>query len=581
MKKLWVRLSALVAVLILAQACSGNGGKKGTSAAFDAPVVPEGKVACLQKYVSVSPLPEGGVFTRSLPADVVTLNPVVANDTLSYLAFKWVFDPLIDMDSQMHPVGVLAESWEMKDKGLETIFHLRKKVKWHDGAPFTADDVVFTYNAAMDPKVDAVNKRPAFAEVAGVEKVDRFTVRVRWKEPFAPGLSAWVFYIIPKHVYGYPKGRGDLFNHNPANRKPVGTGPFVFDEWKRGQRLVLKANADYFAGRPHIDKLVFKVIPKSQMQMAAFKTGQLDLVSLSTEQWKNLAHDRDFSSKAWLFSYLTHQFYFIAWNEDGSNPFFRDVRVRRAMTLSLNRKGVVGRLLGGHGVIGSGPFFPRGWAASPDVRPLPFDPNQAAALLDEAGWKDSDGDGVRDRDNKPFAFDCMVPAEAPQFTRFLEIFQQNLKRLGVKMSIRKVEWSVFLDRTHRHNFQAYLSGWSLGDDPDPFQLLHSSQAKLLPSGMGIGQNDFSYSNPEVDRLIEEEERTVDQAKRAEIFHRMGKLVADDQPVTVLFWGENLVALRKNFQGVRASPVGYGLFGWYPSMLDWWVPKELQRKRQGE
>ncbi len=570
-------VALFIPVIALLAACSG--GKGGVPARVSAPTPPvaEGVAACMAKYKDIAPQ-TGGTFTRSLPANIVTLNPVIASDTLSYLAYKWIYDPLIDMNDRMQPIGVLAKSWETSANGKTTIFHLRRGVKWQDGKPFTADDVIFTYDAAMDPKVDAINKRPAFAMVRSVEKVDAFTVRVRWKAPYAPGLASWVFYIMPKHIYAYPKGHGEDFNNNPRNDKPVGTGPFVFSEWQRGRRLVLKANLNYFAGRPHLDRLVFKIIPKSQVQLAAFKTGRLDLVALSPEQWKNMGRDASLTSSAWLFSYLAHQFFFIGWNMDGSNPFFRDARVRRAMTAAMNRQGVVDKLLDGHGIVGAGPFFPRGWANNPSVKPIPYDPAAASLLLDKAGWKDSNGDGVRDKNGKPFSFECLVPAEAPQFTRFLEIFQQDLRRIGVEMTIRKVEWSVFLERTHRHSFQAFLSGWSLGDDPDPFQLLDSSQARLLPSGMGVGQNNVSYSNPEVDRLIAEEERTIDRARRKKLFQRMEVIVARDQPMTILFWNVSLAAVRKTFQGVEASPVGYGLFGWYPSMLRWWVPKELQRKR---
>ena len=162
------------------------------------------------------------------------------------------------------------------------------------------------------------------------------------------------------------------------------------------------------------------------------------------------------------------------------------------------------------------------------------------------------------------------------FSRWLDVFQQDLRRVGVEMKIRKLEWSVFLDRTNRHQFQACLSGWSLGDDPDPFQLLDSSQGKLMPNGTGVGQNDVSYSNPEVDRLIEEEQGTFDRETRRKALWRIHEIVAEDQPHTYLFLGTQITAVKNSFQGVEVSRAGYGLFTWYPSLLNWWVPSDMRK-----
>ena len=568
-------LLLLSTACILAISCSSGKGSKGSA--------PPPQVSPLERTVGVLPgyenrSPEnGGSFSRSLPTDVVTLNPVVANDITSYLVYKWIFDPLVDMDQDVKPVGVLAKSWENSPDNKVTTFHLREGVTWHDGKPFTAEDVLFSYEAAMDPDVDAINKRPAFAKVAKVVKVDDLTVRVTWKEPYSPGFGAWVFYIMPKHVYQYAKGKGEEFNKNPKNSVPVGTGPFKFQEWKRGEKVVLKANEGYFRGRPHLDEMVFKIIPQGQTQMAAYKTGQLDLMTITPDLWKQLKNDQGYMNSTWVFEYGARQFLYIGWNMDGSNPFFSDKRVRQAMTLALNRQGIVDKALDGHGVLASGPFYYQSWDCNPGIKPMPHDPAKASALLDEAGWKDSDNNGVRDKGGKPFSFECLLPAGQDQLSQFLEFFQQDLKKIGVDLQIRKLEWSVFLDRTHRHQFAAYLSGWSLQDDPDPFQLLHSSQAKLMADGTGTGQNDFSYRNEEVDRLIEAEQKTFNLEERKKIFWKMHELVADDQPMTFLFWQTNMAGVRNSFQNVRVSRAGYGLFFWYPSALDWWYAKDAQKK----
>lgn len=560
--------------LTLLASCGGSGEKAPPAPPPAAVSKAPGEAAFLPGYEKRAP-ENGGTFTRPIPVEPVTLNPVVASDQVSFLVYKWIFDPLIDMDEKMEPTGVLARSWEVSPDGRTLTFHLREDVSWHDGKPFTAEDVLFTYRACMDPAVDAVNKRPTFAEVQSVQAPDPHTVVVTWKVPYAPGLAAWNLYILPRHLYDYPPGKGAAFNQNPLNARPVGTGPFRFVEWRRGEAVVLEANPAYFRGRPHLDRLVFRILPQAETQLAAYRTGTLDMTTLSPEQWEEVRKDRAFLEGSSVFEYPTRQFFYIGWNLDGSVPLFGDRKVRKALALALNRKGVVDRILGGHGTLLSGPFYPGGWEYNPAVAPLPYDPAEAARLLDEAGWKDTDGDGLRDRGGKPCAFECLVPAEAEMFSRWLEVFQQDLRKVGVDMRVRKLEWGVFLDRTHRHRFEACLSGWSLGDDPDPFQLLHSSQGKLLPSGVGAGQNDGAYSNPEVDRLIEEQQRTFDREARRRALWRIHEIVAEDQPHAYLFASTQMAAVRNRFQNVKASRAGYGLFTWYPSLLEWWVPRELQ------
>lgn len=565
--------AAFLWLSLLLLAC---GGSRETAPPPAAPeqIQPPGQAAFLPAYQGKPPV-DGGTFTRPLPVEPVTLNPVVASDQVSFLVYKWIFDPLIDMNEKMEPTGVLARSWEVSPDGRTLTFHLREGVSWHDGKPFTADDVLFTYRACMDPTVDAVNKRPTFAEVQSVEAPDPLTVVVKWKVPYAPGLAAWVLYIMPRHLYDFPAGKGAAFNLHPLNARPVGTGPFRFVEWRRGEAVVLEANPSYFRGRPHLDRVVFRVLPQAETQLAAYRTGTLDMTGLGPEQWEAVKRDPGFWQRSSVFEYPARQFYYIGWNLDGSVPLLADRKVRKALALALNRKGVVDRILGGHGALLSGPFYPDGWESNPSVSPLPYDPAAAARLLDEAGWTDHDGDGLRDRGGKPCAFECLVPAEVEMFSRWLEVFQQDLRKVGVDMRVRQLEWGVFLDRTHRHRFEAYLSGWSLGDDPDPFQLLHSSQGKLLPSGVGVGQNDGSYANAEVDRLIEEQQRTFDRQARQRALWRIHKIVAEDQPHAYLFLGTQITAVGNRFQNVKASRAGYGLFTWYPSLLEWWVPKELQ------
>lgn len=515
----------------------------------------------------------GGTLRRALPGEPATLNPVVANDALSYQIYKLVFDPLIDTGKDLKPVGVLAESWTVgPDKKSYTV-KLRKGATWHDGKPVTADDVLFTLAAIRDEKVDSGSKRASFQDVA-VTKVDAQTVRFVWKEPYAPALTELVLYIIPKHVYGYPAGQGDALNKNPRNAQPVGSGPYKFVEWKRGESITLEANPAYWRGRPHLDKVLVKIIPQLQTENSAFLTGALDLTRLTPDAFDKYRADAEFKKKYALLEYPVRNFFYLGWNLDGSNPFFQDKRVRQAMTYALNRAGIVEKVLKGHALLCTGPGSPGSWNLDPGLKPYPYDPKKAAALLEEAGWKDTDGDGVRDKGGKPFEFEVLYPQEAGDFQRFLEFFQQDLRKVGVRMTLRPLEYSVFMGRTDRHQFQAVLNGFAMGDDPNPHTLFHSSQAKLLPTGEGAGDNDGSYVSAEADRLLDAQLRATDFKERQKLLWQLHALLAEDQPLTFLFTPMTTVAVSNRLQAVEASP-GYGLFIWYPGPLDWWIPKEKQ------
>ncbi|MCX7831093.1 MAG: ABC transporter substrate-binding protein [Acidobacteria bacterium] len=217
--------------------------------------LPSDKQIFLKEYEGKAP-EFGGAFRRALPSEPVTLNPVVAADMTSYLVYKWIFDPLFDMDKDMRITPVLVESYDFSEDGLLLTLNLRKDVKWHDGKQFTADDVIFTFDAINDKSVEAINKRAAFEKVAEYKKVGDYKVLIKFKEQYAPAIYDFVMYIVPKHIYDYPKGKGEKFNSHPFNTSPIGSGPFKFVSWKRGESVALKANKEYFNGSPFIEDLI-------------------------------------------------------------------------------------------------------------------------------------------------------------------------------------------------------------------------------------------------------------------------------------------------------------------------------------
>lgn len=500
---------------------------------------------------------EGDTYVEASLGDPSRLNPLLASDSASGSVNGYLFNGLVKYDRDLKLVGELAEFWDVRRKGLEIVFHLRTNVLWHDGVPFTADDVVFTYHKLIDPNV-MTPYGSDFALVKSVTAVDPHTVRVVYKEPFAPALESWGIGMIPKHVFE----NGD-FNTHPANRAPIGTGPYLFKELKTDEKAVLIANPHYFEGRPNIDRVVVRVIPDSSVQFLELRSQTIDSMGLTPDQY--IAYDRFFQNHQ-KFRYPAFSYTFFGFNLQ--RTMFKDLRVRQALAMALDKREIIDGVLLGYGRSATGPFPPSSWAFDPTVPELPFDPNRAKALLGEVGWRDTDGDGILDKDGKPFSFTVITNQGNKIREQTAIILQAHLARIGIKVDVRVLEWSSFIhDFVDKGNFDAILLGWNLGRDPDQYLIWHSSQK-------GEGRYNFiGYQNPLADHLWEEGRQTFDQAKRQGIYRKLHRLLAEDLPYIFLYYPDALPTVHKRFQNVIVAPAG---IGW--NFRDWFVPKSSQRYR---
>lgn len=499
----------------------------------------------------------GDTYVEASLGDPSRLNPLLASDSASGSVNGYLFNGLVKYDRDLKLVGELAEFWDVRQKGLEIVFHLRKNVLWHDGVPFTAEDVVFTYQRLIDPKV-MTPYGSDFALVKSVTAVDPHTVQVIYKEPFAPALESWGIGMIPKHVFE----KGD-FNTNPANRAPVGTGPFVFKELKTDEKAVLVANPNYFEGRPNIDRVVIRVIPDSSVQFLELRSQTIDSMGLTPDQY--IAYDSFFQNhQKFRYPAFSHTFFGFNLQRD----MFKDLRVRQALAMALDKREIIDGVLLGYGRSATGPFPPSSWAFDPTVPELPFDPIRAKALLGEVGWRDTDGDGILDKDGKPFSFTVITNQGNKIREQTAIILQAHLARIGIKVDVRVLEWSSFIhDFVDKGNFDAIILGWNLGRDPDQYLIWHSSQK-------GEGRYNFiGYQNPSADKLWEEGRQTFDQAKRQAIYRKLHRMIAGDLPYIFLYYPDALPTVHKRFQSVIVAPAG---IGW--NFREWFVPKSLQRYR---
>ncbi|MFH1644961.1 MAG: peptide-binding protein [Candidatus Omnitrophota bacterium] len=500
----------------------------------------------------------GDMIVEAASVDATTLIPIVATDSASHSVSGLIYNGLIKYDENLRVVGDLAESWKIEDNGKTIIFKLRKDVLWHDGTPFTARDVKFTYNKLTDPSVHTPYSGD-FLKVNSLEIVDNYVIKVSYKEPFAPALSSWSMSIIPEHIL-----QNEDLNNTEYSRKPIGTGPYKFKRWKSGQRIDLVANPYYFDGRPFISRYIYRIIPDQATMFLELQAESADIMNLTSLQYLKQTSNSFFNEHYNKFRYPSFGYTYLAYNL--LDERFSDARVRKALNMAVNKQEIIDGVLMGLGRECTGPFVPESWAYNEEVLPAAFDPEAAKELLKEAGYSDTDNDKWVDDDGKIFEFTILTSSTNDQRRMAAEIIQKRLSQIGVKVNIRLVEWSVFLTEfVNKKRFEAVLLGWNLSLDPDCYDIWHSS--KTRPGEF----NFISYRNPEIDSLLEAGRMTFDQDKRAQIYHKVHKILYDEQPYMFLYVPEALPIVHKRIKGVKPAPVGIGY-----NFIKWYVPQDQQK-----
>ncbi|MDD3089052.1 MAG: peptide-binding protein [Candidatus Omnitrophica bacterium] len=487
------------------------------------------------------------------------LVPFLADDTASASICGMVYNGLTRIDKNLNVTGDLAESWDVARGGMEITFFLRKGVKWHDGEPFTSADVVFTYEKIMDPGTGcpyAAN----FRDIESVTAVGDHTVKFSFSRPYAPALVKLGMGIIPKHLFS---GIGDM-RSSPYARSPVGTGPYRFEEWQRGRYLILKANYDYYEHSPGIKRYVQLIIPDQSVQFLELLSGGIDSMELNPYQYR-LRSDTDlFKNEIEKYEYLSHSYTYIGYNL--RDPLFSDVRVRQALSLAIDPREIVDSVLLGLGEPCTGPFL-KGSAYYDDSVPgYPYDMEKAKRLLEDAGWVDTDEDGILEKDGRELRFVLATNQGSQVREDAATVIQRQWAGIGVKVEIQVVAWAAFLDHfIDKKNFQAVILGWTLPVDPDPDPIWHSRAS--APGGL----NFVSYSDPEVDRLIDEGRAEFDPGERKRIYREIHRLISEDAPYTFLFFPYATPAVNRRFKGIEPAPAGIGY-----NFIDWYVPEDEVR-----
>lgn len=508
--------------------------------------------------------PTGGTLNYGEYGRPATLDPVTSNEMISLRISELLFNGLVGINERQDVVPELAQSWEASKDGRIYTFNLRKDVTWHPRPgepvmPFTADDVVFTYNIMMNPKTITPLK-VRFEFIEKVEKLNDYSVRFTLKRPVLNALAKFSFKIIPKHGL---QNSQYLSREDPFVQHPIGTGPYMLKEITADREIVMVANDKYFMGRPNIDQFVAKPFADQNILTQALTFNAIDMIVLvNPRSIAEIQGDKRFI----LQPYNALSYSFFGYNL--RNPLLADKRVRLAFGYALNRQEMLSSFFNNQGTIISGPFAPGSWAYNLDVQPLPYDPKKAIALLNEAGFKQGT-DGIMQKGGKKLELTLMVPIEkeSEAVKRVVLAFQNYLKNVGVVVTVEFKEWQSWKEEVFsEHHFDIMFASWVFDDSADISSLFHSAE-------IGPWKNNFgAYSNPEVDSLIVQSKLTLDYEKRRSINRKLHALLADEAPYTYLWTLTNYSAYNKKIQHVAIQP-----YKFFTYADDWYIPVKAQKK----
>lgn len=445
----------------------------------------------------------------------------------------------------------LAELIAVFEHNPVIVFQLRRGVRFHDGHEFDAGDVKFTYEAIMSPR-NLSPRTPDFEPIKRVEVVDRTTVRVIYKRLFSPAINAWTMGILPEHLLNGEalnremdrRGLSDAararfgMRDSEFNRRPIGVGPFKFVEWQSDELIHLTRNDDYWEGPAQFRDYYYRVIPDPLTQEVEFRTGAIDSYAPQPHQVARYREDDKYQA----YSSLGFSYSYIGYNN--RKELFADRRVRTALGMAINVDEIIKYVLYGEGARITGPYPKNTEWYDQSVEPLPYDPDRALTILRQLGWK-KNADGWLEKDGKIFEFNLITNNGNPVRKAIMTIAQNNWQKIGIKCNTQLFEWAVFLqDFINVGKFDAVILGWSMGVDPDLFQIWHSSQS-------GPQQLNFvAYRSREADELIVRIRREYDRAEQRRLTRQLHQLIARDQPYTFLYVGLGTRVLDKKIVMVQ-------------------------------
>lgn len=485
------------------------------------------------------------------------LIPYLTTDSASHEVADLIFVAPLRYDKNLEPEPWAAASWSIHDDGKRLRFTLRSDIRWEDGHELTAYDMEFTWKIVTDAKTGSPYAED-FSRIKEFRVIDKYTFEVVYEEFFARAIASFMSPILPEHILA-----GQDIRHTPFSRKPVGAGPYRLKEWEAGSRIVLEASPTYFGGMAGIKEVIYRIIPDDSTMFLEARTGRLDVMNLNPLQYLRQTNGPFWEREYRKYRYLASVYIFMGFNMQ--HPFFQDVRVRRAISMAINRQDLVSGVLLGQGIATSGPYKPGTWAANPHVKPIQENLAEAKKLLEEAGFTPN-AQGQMSKNGQPLAFSILTNQGNEQRILTATLIQSQLARLGIETKIRTVEWAAFIrEFVHKGRFDAVILGWTITQDPDVFQIWHSSQAH------DGGLNFTRFHNAEVDAILEQARAIPNREKRQKLYWRLQEILAAEQPYCFLFVPYALPIVQSRFHGIKPA-----LAGIMYNFEDWYVPKGMWR-----
>lgn len=519
--------------------------------------------------------PYGGTIIVTTPAEPSSLNPLFADRSNSRQVSDLIFERLADLRPELNTMGdsgftpVLAESWEWSADSLRITFTLSPNARWHDGRAVTAEDVAFTYALAKDPRVGSYVRENLMA-LDSVTVVDSlratFWFARRYPEQFFDAVEH--VHVVPAHLLrDIPAAQ---LRTAAFARAPVGSGPFAFSRWNAGQAVELVANETYHRGRPYLDRVVWTIAPDGTAALSRFLTGEADVYEgLLPEQLPQVESRRDLrvhTAPGLAYAFLGFNFV----TADGrEHPLFRDRELRRALSRALDRERMVRNVWDSLAVVPRGPFVRAMASLDTTLATLSFDSLAAARTLDSLGWRDSNGDGIRDRGGRPLAFNLLVPSSSAARVRTAVLVQEQFRRLGVQVDVETLEFNAFISRVQRGDYDAYLGAWQLDGSPSTLRQTWFADATDEKGG----GNFQSYANPEFEAYADSALHTWSRAERRVWLRRAYEVMVQDAPAVWLYEPLTIVGVHGRVR-VPAVPAN----GWWRELPRWWIPEAVRLPR---
>ncbi|MCS6895499.1 MAG: ABC transporter substrate-binding protein [Bacteroidia bacterium] len=566
------------------------------------------------KYVSDQTTPTRGdwVITFTL-SDPENLNPTNSTSADAQYIQSYIYLSLLSVDPRdtnyPYVPAIAAALPEVSPDGMRYTFEIHPAARWDNGEPITAKDVEFSFKVIKNPLVDCPQLRPYYEFVEDVsidpKNPRRFTVITNRKYMLALS-SIGTMFILPRYIYD-PENLLDKYSirqlnkeadrlrndpnirrfaerYNAMQREPkdiVGAGPYVLEEWVTGQQIVLRRKPTWWgdtlkgvAYEAYPDKVVYRIINDPNTAITALKAQKIDVMNgIPAKDFMELKKNASFLEHFRLETPPSFAYSYIGLNmrPQGRRPIFTDVRVRRALAHLVDVDMIIKKFSYGLAQRVTGPLYPMHKGAYNDtLRPIPYDPQKAAQLLDEAGWKDKDGDGVREKDidgkRIPLEFDIYVNAGNEVRLQIAQIIKQEAEKVGMRVNIVPLEWAVFLERMKKHDFDCYIGAWIGSHNPQDLKQIWHSQ-----SWAEGGSNYVGFGNAQTDAIIEATRSELDQARRDSLYRIFHRLVYDEQPYIFLSSPLERIAIHRRFRNAYVSAIRPGYF---PS--GFWTPKNLIR-----